>query len=340
MAKAKEEEKKNGTFVAPIIEDDGFDEIEVPKKQIDAAPQQREQVRHINGSRPLVNCLKNEKIIVRFIPRQRGMVSDPKHVAYGGMMENAKRVFTVPLLRSGAFVDVLNKDEKAFLEYTLGLEDNAMSVYNRNNNFWSTANERGVSKVELHKSDNYLDLSNPIDYIKYKILLANKDIIAPNLQSLQDQPKASYEFVIISESEKSRAATTRVNAKKLCYKALGKIENDIDTLRLVVETIDGRPTAASVSLEALQVKADDLINASAGTFLKVVSDPLLPTKVLIRKGIEHNLIARRGNYLYNKEDNTPLCENGQEPTLNIAATYLNNPKHQELKFSLEAKLKN
>ena len=173
MAKAKEGEKKDGTFVAPIIEDDGFDEIEVPKKPIDAAPQQREQVRHISGSRPLVNCLKNEKIIVRFIPRQRGMVNDPKHVAYGGMMENAKRVFTVPLLRSGAFVDVLNKDEKAFLEYTLGLEDNAMSVYNRNNNFWSTANERGVSKVELHKSDNYLDLSNPIDYIKYKILLAN-----------------------------------------------------------------------------------------------------------------------------------------------------------------------
>lgn len=340
MATTKTKEENKGTFVPPVVDSSEFDEIEVPtNRKNEEAPQRKSAVRHISGEKPLINCLRNERVIIRFIPRQRGMVSDPKHVAYGGMMENAKRIFTVPLLRSGAFVDVLTKDEKAYLEYVLGLDDNAMSVYNKKDNFWSTANERGVSRVELHKTDNYLDLSNPIDYIKYKILLANKDVIAPNLQTLQDQPKATYEFVVISESEKSKAATSKVNAKKLCYKALGKIENDIDILRLVVETIDGRPTAASTTLEALQVKADDLINASAGTFLKVVSDPLLDTKVLIRKGIEHNVISRRGNYYYNKEDNSPLCENGQEPTLNIAATYLNNPKHQELKFSLEAKVK-
>jgi hypothetical protein len=35
----------------------------------------------------------------------------------------------------------------------------------------------------------------------------------------------------------------------------------------------------------------------------------------------------------------PLCNNGEEPTLNIAAKYLNDPVRQELKFSLEAKLK-
>lgn len=71
----------------------------------------------------------------------------------------------------------------------------------------------------------------------------------------------------------------------------------------------------------------------------MITDPLLSTKVLIKKSIEAGLISSRGNYLYLKSDNTPLCEINEEPTLNIAARFLNSPKHQELKFSLEAKLK-
>jgi len=74
-------------------------------------------------------------------------------------------------------------------------------------------------------------------------------------------------------------------------------------------------------------------------FLKIITDPLLNTKVLIKKSIEAGLIANRGNFLYLRSDNTPLCENNEEPTINIAAKFLNNPKRQDIKFLLEAKLK-
>ena len=43
--------------------------------------------------------------------------------------------------------------------------------------------------------------------------------------------------------------------------------------------------------------------------------------------------------LYLRENGTPLCGDNEEPTLNIAAKYLNLPKNQTLKFSLEAKTK-
>jgi hypothetical protein len=65
----------------------------------------------------------------------------------------------------------------------------------------------------------------------------------------------------------------------------------------------------------------------------------LETKVLINKCIDAGLISRKANYLYLRSDNTPLCEGGEEPVLSVAARYLNNPKRQELKLSLEAKLK-
>ncbi len=113
----------------------------------------------------------------------------------------------------------------------------------------------------------------------------------------------------------------------MCYKEFGKIENDIDTLRVIVETIDGRPTAPNVKLEFLQTKANELIQGDSKLFLRIITDPLLPTKVLIKKAIEANLISKRGNFLYLRSDNSPLCGVNEEPTFNVAAKYLNNPKH-------------
>ncbi len=129
----------------------------------------------------LVNCLRNERVIVRHINKPTNLVSNPKHVLYGGMAENASRTYTVPRLSSGGFVNVLTNDEKAFLEAELQLEFNALSVHRKQDNFWDDSNDRGISRVRLLKQDTILDLSNPEDYIRYKILLANKDYIAPSL---------------------------------------------------------------------------------------------------------------------------------------------------------------
>lgn len=292
-----------------------------------------------SGGRQLINCLRNERIIVRHVPKVSGMVTNPKHILYGGMAENAVKTFTVPRLSSGMYVNVLTDSEKAYLEYIMKLEVNALSVYKKNDNFWDDSNDKGIATVRLTKQDNYFNLADPEDYIRYKILLANKDYIAPSLDALQDAPKASYQFVIIREGAENKNAKISMSNTMRCYKEFGKIENDADTLRTIIETIDGRPLDINSKLEFLQTKINDLIQADNKLFLKVVTDPLLPNKVLIKNAINAGIISRRGTYLYLREDNSPLCENNQEPTLSVAAKYLSDPKHQELKFSIEAKLK-
>ena len=293
----------------------------------------------VKSTAATVNCLRNERVIIRHIPKESGMVTNPKHILFGGMAENAVRTFVVPRLSSGVFVNILTDSEKAFLEEVMGLEYNALSIYKKIDNFWDDSNESGISRVRLTKQDNYLNLADPEDYIRYKILLANKDYIAPSLQALQDSPKATYQFVIISEGDETKSAKDNMSATMKCYKEFGKIENDINTLRVIVETIDGRPTAPTVKLEFLQGRINALIQADSKIFLRVITDPMLSTKVLIKRAIEAGLISNRGNYLYLKSDNTPLCEVNEEPTLNIAAKFLNAPKNQEIKFALEAKLK-
>ena len=47
----------------------------------------------------LINPLRNERVIVRFLGRKSGIWGDnPKHVLAGGMAENSVRTFVVPLL--------------------------------------------------------------------------------------------------------------------------------------------------------------------------------------------------------------------------------------------------
>lgn len=286
-----------------------------------------------------VNCLKNERVIVRFVPK-RGRITNPKHILYGGMADNATRMFTVPMLASGRYVNVLTDSEKDFLEEIMGLEKNALSVYRKTNNFWDESTNGSIVRVILKKQDNFLDLSSPGDYIKYKILLANKDFIAPSLDVLENQPKATYQFVCIKEGDEVKASKNNMSNTMMCYKLYGKIEEDKETLSFIVETIEGRPISSTTKLEFIQAKINELIQANPKKFLSVIQDKMLSTKVLIKKGINAGTISKKGDYLYLRSDNTPLCNDNEEPTLEVAAKYLNNPKNQTIKFAIEADLKN
>lgn len=340
MAEKKMEEKVDYTVPDFDIDNTETPLQEVPKEEATIKSPKKTQKKVEVSEDALVSCLRNERIIIRHVPKLTGMWgNNPKHVLSGGMAEGVVRTFVVPRLSSGMFVNVLTDKEKVFLEEIMGLEYNALSIYRKVDNFWDDSNENGINKVRLTKQDNYFNLSDPEDYIRYKILLANKDYIAPSLQALQDTPKATYQFVIISEGEETKVAKNNMSTTMMCYKEFGKIEADVDTLRVIVETIDGRPTSQTAKLEFLQTKVNSLIQADSKIFLKVITDPMLSTKVLIKRAIEAGLISNRGNYLYFRKDNTPLCEANEEPTLNVAAKYLNSPKHQEVLFSLQAKLK-
>lgn len=279
----------------------------------------------------LKNCLKSERILVRFVPKEDSNITNPKHILYGGMAEGAVKYYTVPILAStGTYKNILTDDEKAFLESYMGLEYNALSVYNKTNNFWANFT------VRLTKHDNYLDLSDPNDYIKYKVLLANTDFIADSLRTLNDHPKATYQFVMIKEGESEKREEEKMSVTMKCYKEYGKIEDDNDTLRCIIELIDNRPIAKNTKSEFLKSRINSLIQADPKLFYNIITDEYLNNKVLIKTATEEGVIKRRNN-LYYFED-TPLCPDGTESTLSVAAEYIGLGKNQDLKLRIEALL--
>lgn len=350
MAKKKVEKSVEAVEEQPTLQegemmiDDSFEEI--PMVQTDVAPVisrvEETPAERFTAKAPehTVNCLTNEKVIVRFVPSQSAMVHQPGHVLDGGMAENATRTYVVPRLRSGIYKNVITNEEKACLEEVMQLEPNALSIHKKTNNFWDDSNDQGVNKVVLHKHDNVLDLSNPVDYIKYKILLANDDLIAPSLEELQERPKATYQFVIIHEQEEAKEAAGGISVMQKCFAEYGKVEDDANTLRTIIEIFNKRPTSANTKLPAIQKEIFNCIQKDDRKFLKIITDPLLRFKTIIIMAAEAGILAKKNDgYYYLMEDGRPLCELNENSTLDNAAKYLSNPKRQDLLFRIEGKLK-
>jgi len=279
----------------------------------------------------VTSCLRNEKIIIKRIFKENDGITDKKHPYYGGMAENSINTFTVPILTNGSYKNVLTNSEKAFLEEYMSMEPNALSVHNRENNYWENY------FVKLSKQDTIFNLADPEDYIRYKVLLANNDYICPSLKKLREQPKQTYCYVVTSDSETYSNSKELVSNKIMCYKEFGKIEDNYDIMRTIIETIDGRPVSANSSIDFLRSKITDLIETTPREVLRTMTDPILPFRVLLNKAYQCKVVTKRGDYYYYNDE--PLCNDGENPTASYAARYLSLPKNQELKLAIEAKIK-
>lgn len=281
----------------------------------------------------LINCLRNEKVIVRYLVKQSNLVRDPKHVLAGGLAEGSHIKFVAPVLESnGAYYNVLTNAEKDYLEYIMGMEPNALSIYKSKDNFWDSFS------VTLSKEDTILDLSVPMDYIKYKVLLANRSFVADSLQTLENKPRETYRYVMILDGEEDRSSMRELNTSMEAYMLLGQYMDKPDILITLLEMLEGRPVSNKAKQETILSRLRAHITNNAKMFVKFANDPLLQTKVLIRKCVAEKLILKRGDYYYLASDNSPLCDDGMEPTVNVAAAYLSNPKRSDIKYSLEGKL--
>ena len=280
--------------------------------------------------------LRGETVIVRHVSKGSDLFSGERHVLAGGMADTSFRRITVPLTSNGSFKPVLTEDEADYLEKVMCMQPGTLSAHKKTDNYWSSVNP--AATVQLGKHDMTLNLADPVDFIKYKILLCNSDRIAPDVKTLEEHHKESYEYVLIKSEDEMDDKKSRMTNLMECYRIYGKIEEDADKLRCIIELINKRPLAAGTKLSWLQTTCNDIIQDQTKTFLRVATDPLLDMKVFIKKCVAVGLISNRGGMLYLRKDGQPMCGAGEEPTLNIAARWLSEPVHQELKLTLEATL--
>lgn len=326
----KENKEDNNILLDTEVNDEVLQEIPLQNNKIS---KKNYNTNMSVKEKPLINCLRNETIIARYLSKPFALSQDPKHVFAGNMSENAFKSYTLPLTSTGAYVNPLTSDEQEYLEHVMGLEPNALSVYLKKDNYWENIN------VLLKKTDNYFKLDNPDDYIRYKVLLTNENLIAGSLSIFENQPKATYQYVLISETEQVVNSNVKMSINMNAYRLLGTIESDIEKLKFVVEIMGKKAISNNSSLEFVQSQAHELLQKDPKLFVTIVEDKYFSTKLLIMKNVNKGFIRKKADYYYLTSNNNPLASGNEEPTLESAAKYINEPKNQELKFLLEAQVK-
>jgi hypothetical protein len=207
------------------------------------------------------------------------------------LYQHSMNTFTVPKnAMNGSYINPLTTEEQDLLEAHAGLSIKAgdLSIHKRENNFWKST----FKPVKLGKDPRTLDLSDPMDYITYKVLLLNKDFIAPDAYSAQR--KASYKYMIVDEGYEDNNKSATANLIADAYLEYGKIREDKVALSDILFLLTNQRVSPNSTLIWLQGQIGDFIASNPKRFIEVVNDKDLMTRVLITKGLTYNAIQKDG----------------------------------------------
>ena len=279
--------------------------------------------------------LPNEIVNVEFIKRRRGSVEDEKSPLAWGMSEMSKKEFTVPVLRDGTPVNILTDAEKRFFEKYFNMKEGGLSVYNKpEENYWLNSNENGINVVKLTKAGMRLDLSKPEDYIKWKILLANKDKICPSKEEMKRRDKITYWYVLVNERAAAQNALSRAELKMNCYEKYRQVKDDKRILKYIVEEMEHRRLSLDIKFDFLYTELDVLIDSDPEKFYDLITDPTTTTKALIMECLDRGILKREKGQYFMADTGEPLCDSNQMAYIDTAAKWLSKPANEEVKRKL------
>lgn len=274
--------------------------------------------------------LKDETIVVRFLPKPTKEIRDPKHIAYGGKMEDCYDYIAPPRLRKDKLKNILTTVEKEGLEHLMGQD---LSIYG---DFWKGYRSGGLFPIALGKRDKFLNLSVPEDYIIYKVLKLNESLIANSLEEVRQ--KGSYKYVMVRENEGIKHDETNVDKKEQAYDLFGDIKKDASILRYVLKEF-GKHTHAGQKISFLKGEVGKMIETDIDNFIRITGDKNLKIKTILNEAVVLGVIKRMSDLYYTLEGDF-IAEKGKEANLENAANYLKSPVGQETRISIEARIKN
>jgi hypothetical protein len=279
--------------------------------------------------------LPNKKVTVRLVDRARGVVKDKDHVMYN-MLPGTDFEVCPKHIKGTSNIDCpLNKEEIEFFESKvksgMTFEVGDLSPYApKASNFWYSKR----AKILLTNRDLELDLSKAIDYLKYKILLSNTNIVAPS--AADEFKKKSYVFVITSDDEQQKKTISKGDEKKRAWKIATRLEDDIEGMIDYLNVI-GKRVSENSKRSFLISEIDKQVESNIKEFLSTLEDPQYETKVLLTKSLQNKSVIRDG-HKYFLASGDELVMRGDLNNLSGALNFLEADENQDIRLMLEAKL--
>jgi hypothetical protein len=260
------------------------------------------------------------------------------------LYNKAKRSYQVPLNNSamgGGVLVILNDErrvliqkyeesfpkgmtEKEFFEKELGADLNP--TLEANKNFWRT-DKRG--RVYLTKEGLTLNLSLPLDMLKYKILLSNKTLISP---SYDDRIlKATYEFMIVDENKLNVQKLAEAEVEANAYVKYAEVTNSKASTIGFIKSL-GRAIPATATEQWLKIEVLNVLKKDPQYFLDIVNHPMYNERIFVQESVEAGAVLRKGEKRYTLDNGVELGD------LTDVVNYFANPENQEVKMRIKAKI--
>ena len=281
-----------------------------------------------------VFALPNRKVMVTPIRRKGGWVDVTSENNF--LFKHAYFKLIVPMskFRKDTLVDPLTKAERTFFESSeagLGLNTGDLLIHNKTATFWKEFS------VRLDKNIMVLDLSDPMDYITYKVLLVNTGLIAPSAE--QKTGKATYKYAIVEEGHDANVKVKAASNKKEAWKFFGKIDEDTQKMRdfLGIYTTlkpKGKSLPPNAKKSFLISQLEGIIENDLAGFLAVAKDKDYNKKVLITNALNAKALMREGLTFKTPEDR--VIGDSMKEVIN----FFNDPKNNEEIIKMKARIDN
>lgn len=280
--------------------------------------------------------LPNKKVTIKFYAKPTAMVQDENHKLFGRMGPRTKKAYQLPRTERGSWINPFSsQEERMALEEMLNFPKGWLNTSSLGSCFFDEY------FVQLGKNDEPLDLSNPEQYLKFLVLKAQKDIVAPNRESVNNLNTYMYyiEDHEVANNNKRRLKDKRAKA----YAMLGSIENNPSKMRQILIQKRGKSNLPDMANDAdwLFNELSDIIDNDkidgASQFLQIIEDPHLSVKVDIYQAVSKNIIKQKGRFYYDEQDK-PIMAPGMQNDLSGVIAFLTMDENSEYYAILKQRL--
>lgn len=272
--------------------------------------------------------LPNKTVIVKPIIKSTYMIPDTNHIAAFLARGSFNDYGLRQLDSNGNYVNPFTKEEKEFFEDSsrsgLAFEYGDLSIYGREGeNYWDDF------QIKLQKDPVTLDLNNPMDYIKYKVLLTNTKEICPSYELINT--KATYKYYIEDEQQLDLSESNAADVEERAWEIFGEVKGSHAKMADILY-VYGKGVAENSTDDFLKRQLRALIKQDFERFVRVCDDPSFHTSLLIQKAIRVGAIKKSGT-AYMTEHGDKIADGIRDTVL-----YIDDPKNQEFRFNLEQKV--
>ena len=220
-----------------------------------------------------------------------------------------------------------SQEEREALEKMLNLEEGGLSEHE--NEFWDRC------YVMLKKADVTLDLAQPMDYIRYKILLQYPDLVAPSYKGRNRV--ASIKYYMVREDEINIERSKEADVKAEAYAKYYQISQEKEDMLDVLLAINKKITLNSCKTEWLKTTLMEMVESNPKNFLDIVKDKDFKYKALLGALVNNGLVVLKHG-LYITIDGIALAADNEQATYENAINFLKDKKNQPVVLPLKDRL--